>query len=233
MAEIYRGGVDLERLYLKDAAFTTTVGDRVIVERSNIPGVNMKDLIARHKGRYALLGLFIRPGYNVLDFPCGSGYGSELMKPRSQEFKTTSYEGQDIDEPTIMYAARIYGGRNVHFRQGDLKSPNLGTTMFETIACIEGLEHIERKFQSQLIDTLFIALKPGGTLIISSPENPTGTSEPSSHNPFHLGELTKADFLSLLSNRFGKKNTELVTHKAILSTGVLTTCFYGVCHKSG
>src|SRR3990167_150799 len=218
------GGSDTENLFLRDFEFDLPSGEHIVVKKTSIPKVDMGDLVARHKGRYYLLGLYARPGFRILDFHCGSGYAADILK----EFDVIYY-GIDKDPLTIEYARRVYGRKNTSFEIADLGKPNLPDNFFDTIGCIEGIEHIEHKFQSPLIRAFKKALKPEGTLIVSSPENPTDISGPSVHNQWHKWELTKKDFLDLLREHFD--NVELVTHKAVLSTGVLTACFYGVCHK--
>lgn len=218
------GGKDTERAFFKDLEFNLDNGDHVVVKKTDIPGVDMEDLFTRHKGRYYLLGLYCRPGYKVLDFPCGSGYASDILK----DFNVL-YQGRDQDLATIEFARRAYNQKNISFEIGDLKTPDLPENFFDTIGCIEGIEHIDKKLQSPLIGMFKKSLKSGGTLVISSPENPTGVSGPSPHNKWHKWELTRNDFLKLLQEHFD--NVELISHKAVLSTGVLTTCFYGICHK--
>lgn len=218
------GGDDTEKAFFEDFEFDLDSGERIIAKRSFIPGVDMGDFFARHKGRYYLLGLYARPGYRVLDFPCGSGYAADILK----DFDVI-YHGMDRDPLAIEYARRVYGRKNVSFDVADLQNPNLPGDFFDTIGCIEGIEHIEKQFQAPLIKAFKKALKPSGTLIVSSPENPTGISWPSVHNKWHKWELTKKDFLDLLREHFD--DVELVIHKAFLSTGVLTDCYYGVCHK--
>jgi len=216
-----------ERLYLQDLDFDLPTGAKVIVKATNEAGVDMPDLIARHKGRYYLVGLFCRPGLKVLDFPCGSGYAAEILRPLG-----VKYKGLDLDPYTIEYARRLYGGGTTQFAVGDLRKPPKGSSCrFDVITCIEGLEHIEMKYQDNLIASLKSALKPGGVLVVSSPENPTGTSGKSVHNEYHLGELTRSDFLALLHRHFHSEEVELITHKNHLSTGVYTACLYGICHK--
>ncbi|MBS3161927.1 class I SAM-dependent methyltransferase [Candidatus Woesearchaeota archaeon] len=224
---LYLGGKDGERLYLNDLKFKMADGTRVRVKKTMIPGKNSKDLIARSKGRYALLGLFSRPGYRVLDFPCGSGYVADFLK----EFGI-KYEGKECDKITVEYAKRMYGGSNTHFSFGDLCSSKLKIKYYDTIGCIEGLEHIDKEYQEPLIAELYSALKPGGTLIISSPENTEGVSGSSKVNPYHKWELTKNDFLNLLYTKFKSEEVVIVSYKVVLSYGAqLTTCFFGICHK--
>ncbi|OGN31926.1 MAG: hypothetical protein A3J01_01140 [Candidatus Yanofskybacteria bacterium RIFCSPLOWO2_02_FULL_45_18] len=223
---INRGGNDTERLYLLDKEFNIPAGNKVVVKATDIPDIDMADLIARHKGRYYLVGLFCRPKQRVLDFPCGSGYAAEVLRPLG-----VMYEGLEFDPPTVEYARRVYGNDATQFNVGNLRHPSLGKERYDNIACIEGLEHIEMEYQDGLIAALKDALKPGSVLVVSSPENPTGSSGKSTHNKFHLGELTRADFLALLHRHFEPRDVELVTYKAHLSTHIFVTCFYGICHK--
>lgn len=223
---IERGGQDPERVYLEDLEFDMPSGERVVVKTLDLPNVDMPDLFARHKGRYYLVGLFCRPEQRILDFPCGSGYATEVLRPLG-----VMYEGLEIDAPTIEYARRMYGSDWAQFNIGDLRQPELASERYDHIGCIEGLEHIEMEHQDRLIAALKSALKPGGVVVVSSPENPTGVSGMSVHNQYHLGELTRTDFLALLHRHFPVEQVELVTYKARISTGPMTTCFYGICHK--
>lgn len=218
------GGDNTERLFLKDLKFELDSGERVVVKKTSIPNMDMADLVARHRGRYALLGLYSRPEYQVLDFPCGSGYASEILK----EFDVV-YHGMEVDPLAVAYASRVYGRKHASFEVGDLQKPVLPNDFFDTIGCIEGIEHIEMPFQDPLIAALKKALKKGGTLIVSSPESPAGVSGPSTSNKWHKWEMTGGDFLALLRKHFDM--VEFITQKAVLSTGVPSVCYYGVCHK--
>ena len=162
-----------------------------------------------------------------MDFPCGSGYGAKLLSELA-----VSYEGQEFDLPTIEYAKSLYGKYDATFVFGDLTKPDLPENKYDVIGCIEGLEHIGREFQEPLIEAFQRALKPGGTLIISSPEAPNNISGPSPDNEWHVWELTKDDFLKLLHSCFPAGEVELITQKNVLHTGKLTNCFYAVCRKS-
>jgi 2-polyprenyl-3-methyl-5-hydroxy-6-metoxy-1,4-benzoquinol methylase len=105
----------------------------------------------------------------------------------------------------------------------------LPNDFFDIIGCLEGIEHIEEKFHDNLISALKKALKKDGVLIVSSPESQTSVSGPSISNQWHKWEMTGSDFIKLLRKHF--ETVEFITQKATLSTGVSTTCYYGVCHK--
>lgn len=216
-----------ERIYFRDADFIASSGEHVKVarSRSRTSGVDMVDSFARHMARYYQVGLFCRPGHRVLDFPCGSGYAAEVLAPLG-----VVYHGLELDPITTEYARLVYGSPSTTFEKGDLKNPQLGKEAYDVIGCIEGLEHIEMKYQDRLIEALGAALKPDGVLVVSSPENLSGISGQGPDNKWHVGELTKADFVSLLYRHFPADKVELVTHAAVLSTGKLTNCFYGICH---
>ena len=223
---ILRGGPDGERLYLRDLKFTMPDGRKIHIKKTNEPGVNMPDLIARARGRYGLLALFSRPGHRLLDLACGVGLAADFLK----DFGLI-YQGIDYDPIIIEYARRVYGNNKTIFSLGNLCSPDLGKHNYDIIGCIECLEHIEKKYQKPLIDACYNALKPGGALVVSSPENATGTSGAGT-NPYHKWELSKKDFLALLRSRFGEGNVDLLTYRAILScSSTMTTCFFGICRK--
>lgn len=210
------GGKNLERLYL----VTKQIGD-TLYKRTQF--LDIKTIIARHKARYYLAGLFCRPGYHLLDFPCGSGYAKEIFKELG-----VIYYGKDICRNTIKYARSVYQG---NFSYGDLTNPQLKEKYYDVITCTEGLEHIKREAQVNLIEQLKKALKSGGVLIVSSPESNRGVSGPNPKNEYHLHELTEKDFRKLLCGVFGVRNVEIITQYNTLTTGERTRCFYGVCHN--
>ena len=204
-----------ERLFLEDSSLFSD-GQRVDFNKTNLPNVDMEDLIVRHKARYGLVSLFCRTGLKVLDFPCGSGYASKILS----EYRV-DYFGADIDKRTIDYAIYNYLGYGYFFIM-NLKDIDINKK-FDIIACIEGIEHIERKHQSKVIKKLYKLLNPEGVLIISSPE------KNENKNKYHLGEMKKQEFINLLHGRNWK--VEIITQRNKLSTGEISNCFYGVCKK--
>ncbi len=216
---IHRGGTDEERLYLYDKTFMFNF-EKVIVKKTVLPG--MEEIIARHKARYYIPSFFVRTRMRVLDFPCGSGYGCDII-PRD-----AFYEGRDYDEVTIEYCKRLYSGFGDFFVE-DLRKPFLPYDHYDVIACIEGIEHIEQEYQLPLIRAFNKALKPNGVLVVSSPENPEGISGPSKTNPYHLWELTRLSFTNILGEFFN--DVQIFSHKETLHNGQQATCLYGICRK--
>ena len=209
------GGINEERLYLNDLKFDC-LDDIVIVKKTDMPDI--ENTIARHKGRYHFVASFCRPGMRVLDFPCGSGYGAEILGTQK-----VIYHGVDSDETTINYAEFYYGKYGI-FEMGNLKRPKLEDGEYDLIACIEGFEHIELKYQERLVESFYTALVDGGTLIITSPEK---TEE--IPNPYHLHELIKDEFETLLKTCF--KDVQLLCLKDINHKDKKTNFMWGICRK--
>jgi SAM-dependent methyltransferase len=209
----FLGGKNEERLYLND--LTLDCNDDIVIVRTT-DMTNMDHLIARHRGRYYIPAAFCRPRMRVLDFPCGSGYGEEIFRPFG-----VYYEGMDVDEATIMYAEYFYNG---DFFVQDLTNPHLKERQYDLICCIEGLEHIEERFQPRLIEEFCKALVYGGTLVITTPEKVGETV-----NQYHKHEFTFVEFYLLVSKYF--KNMQILTIKDEVHTGTETNLMFAICHK--
>ena len=207
------GGKNEERLYLQDDKFDWD-DTLVIVKKTDMP--NIDHLIARHKGRYYIPAAFCRPRMKVLDIPCGSGYGAEIFEPFG-----VHYEGMDSDQATILYADLHYRG---NFSVQDLTNPHLKERHYDLIACIEGLEHIEERFQSRLIEEFYKALAWGGKLVVTTPEKRGETT-----NEYHKHELTKDEFKRLIEGKF--KDVQIWEIKDELHNGTQTNLLFSIARK--
>lgn len=213
---IRRGGTDEERLYLYDLKFDC--GDDIcIIKKTDIPNIDLVN--GRHGARYHFAAAFCRSGDKVLDFPCGSGYGTVILSLSCP----IEYEGRDIDLPTIEYA-KIYHGNN--YLVDDLTNPHLQERYYNVIACIEGIEHIEEKYHIRLMKYFYDALKYGGILVVTTPEKGT------SINPYHKYEMTRGEFEVLLKWHFkNESDIQIITMQEKNHRGEKTNFMYGVCRK--
>jgi 2-polyprenyl-3-methyl-5-hydroxy-6-metoxy-1,4-benzoquinol methylase len=225
-AMIELGGAESDSQFFEAVDFVSPSGRRIIVKHQ-APTAERLNTIARHRARYYPAGLFCRPGRRVLDFPCGSGYSAEIFRAFGVQ-----YHGLDHDEDKVAYAQHVYGAEGVTFRTGDLTKPDLRDAWYDVVVCVEGIEHIRSEFQAGLIRALRQSLKSEGVLVISSPENVTGKSGPNPDNKWHVHELNKSDFLSLLTTEFGQ-HVEPVHFREELTDGHVHTCWVAVCHKKG
>jgi len=158
-----------------------------------------------HYHRY-LFALRYCDGRDVLDIASGEGYGSFLIGQVAR-----SVIGVDIDPESVEHANRSYGSnlvdrvishRNIAFRVGNAASLPVPDGSVDTVVSFETLEHIteHEKFMAEVRRVL----RPGGVLVISSPNRAVYTDEADHHNPYHVRELYRADFVALLQESFAR-----------------------------
>ena len=148
-----------------------------------------------HLHRYALSLEFVC-GKSVLDLASGEGYGSALLAKVASEVT-----GVDIDPESVEYAKQQYSDRhNLKFAVGACDSVPLPDESVEVVTSFETIEHHDK--HEEMMREIKRVLKPGGLLIISSPNRLTYSDEPNYSNPFHIKELYYDQLVSLLSRYF-------------------------------
>ncbi|WP_226376811.1 class I SAM-dependent methyltransferase [Oceanobacillus halotolerans] len=133
----------------------------------------------------------------VLDIACGTGYGSQMVA-KTRKTEVTDLIGVDIDPETIKYAKHHYYHPKVTYQTGDILDGTLKEELgqFDTILSFETIEHVpdDREFVEQLKELL----RPGGTLVLSTPFG-QGRGKPSG-SPFHYHQLTEEEFRNLFTS---------------------------------
>lgn len=147
-----------------------------------------------HLHRYGLTISFIR-NCTVLDLACGSGYGSNLMAQYAKEVI-----GVDIDEPTVLEARKRYKSPNLRFKTGSAEKTNLNSRYFDVVVSFETIEHHDK--HEEMMEEIKRILKPGGILIISSPDKYYYSDVRSFKNQYHVKELYENEFKRLLKKYF-------------------------------
>jgi ubiquinone/menaquinone biosynthesis C-methylase UbiE/glycosyltransferase involved in cell wall biosynthesis len=151
-------------------------------------------IVAEHLHRYALATELVS-GKTVLDVACGEGYGSRLLAQRAARVI-----GVDVSAETINHAQAKYGGGNLSFAVGAAEKLPLADASVDTIVSFETIEHIGSP--ETFLTEIRRCLKPGGQLVISSPDKGPYNAANSEPNVFHTHELAHAEFLGLLRSRF-------------------------------
>lgn len=111
----------------------------------------------------------LRPGpLRTLDAGSGSGAFTMYAAARGNEALGISFDERANHRASRR--ARLLGFRHAHFRTGDLRqlksySPELGA--FDQILCLETIEHVMA--DQALVNDLAALLRPGGTLLLSTP----------------------------------------------------------------
>lgn len=151
-------------------------------------------MLLEHIARYYFATPYIYG--RVLDIACGTGYGCHMVaKERKREI--TEVIGVDIDEETLYYANREYNHQKVTYVKGDVLDPHLPGQLgeFDVILSFETIEHV--KEDQIFMDHLYQMLKPGGTLVLSSPFG-RGRGMPTSE-PYHFHQFTPEEFEDLFT----------------------------------
>jgi ubiquinone/menaquinone biosynthesis C-methylase UbiE len=148
-----------------------------------------------HLHRYAMC-LELVVGKSVLDIASGEGYGSALLAKAA-----SSVIGVDIDNISIEYSKSQYSHhKNLEFLQGSCESIPLPDNSVDVVTSFETIEHHDK--HEEMMQEIKRVLKPGGLLIISSPNRLTYSDEPNNSNPFHVKELYYDELSDLLSKYF-------------------------------
>jgi len=146
-----------------------------------------------HYPRYLFAKTFAS-GKRVLDFGCGSGYGTALLATSGADVL-----GLDISSDALSWAQAHHRHPSLRFAHTD-KANAAAIGLFDLITCFEVIEHLSEPDQEKLITRFTQALAPDGRLLISTP-NPRVTAQ-YGDNPYHLHELDRPAFEALLRRHF-------------------------------
>lgn len=164
-----------------------------------------------HYHRYLLAREFCR-GLDVLDVASGEGYGTALL---SQVARTAT--GIEIDAQVVSAAREEFSRPNLRYEQGDARLLPLQDSSVDVVVSFETLEHLSE--QKQFLKEVRRVLKPGGLLIISTPDRDAYSPINTPPNPFHVKELTGAEFSNLISQHF--KHHAIAAQRAIIGSVIL------------
>ncbi len=145
--------------------------------------VYQRSILAYHKAAEIVSG-------SVLELGTGSGYGIAVIAPHAERFLT-------VDKKTPSHEL-LTGSGNVEFRRMNFPPlEGIPAESFDYVISFQVIEHIRR--DARAIEEVHRVLRPGGKLIISTPNKPMSLSR----NPWHVREYTHDGFSELLAARFG------------------------------
>lgn len=101
-------------------------------------------------------------GSSVLELGCSEGIGVPILS----EFAKT-YTGVDSDKQAIDCAQINWGNENIRFVQEDFLDKSYG--LFDTIVCMDVVEHIVYEYEHIFFKTLFENINDDGIAIIGTP----------------------------------------------------------------
>lgn len=154
-----------------------------------------REIWYEHYHRYSMIRSLVA-GKSVLDAACGEGYGSALLASSAEQVT-----GIDISRAAIAHAKTTYQQANLRFKQSDVLDIDVPDGSFDVVVSFETLEHLAA--HDELMQSFKRVLKPGGTLVISSPDKAEYSDKTGFNNEFHVKELYRNEFEDLI-NRYYK-----------------------------
>ena len=134
-------------------------------------------------------------GRRVLDIASGEGYGAALLAETADRVV-----GIDISCMATAYARARYDQPNLTFLAGTCTALPLQTGSIDVAVSFETIEHVAD--HAAMLQELVRVLRPGGLLIMSSPDKLEYGDKPDYRNPFHLRELYRCEFFGLIGRYF-------------------------------
>ena len=146
---------------------------------------------------------------DVLEAGSGEGYGANMIADVARSVICVDYDAGAVEHVRARYP-------RVEMRQGNLADLPLGDASVDVVVNFQVIEHLWD--QLQFLRECFRVLRPGGHLLISTPNRITfspGRDTPL--NPFHTRELNAAELTELLEQAgFGIDLMTGVHHGAAL-----------------
>jgi 2-polyprenyl-3-methyl-5-hydroxy-6-metoxy-1,4-benzoquinol methylase len=140
---------------------------------------------------YEFAGQYLTPTDRVLDIACGDGFGVRELAPN-----VAGIVGADLDEPSIVRARELQAADNEKYLVADATALPFGAGAFDAVLSMETFEHVP---QRPFLRELGRVVKPGGVLVLSTPQNRLG------HIPFtpaHEREFTLEEVTAVVSEQF-------------------------------
>ncbi|HEY8894042.1 MAG TPA: class I SAM-dependent methyltransferase [Niastella sp.] len=156
-------------------------------ERTNNGSYINNYVFQRHLFAYKTISLTHLAGKKVLELGCGEGYGMELLSPHTEQ-----YLAVDKKRPS-----GVSFNDNVLFKQCNLPFlAAIADNSFDTVICFQVIEHIRN--DNKLLGEIKRVLRPGGTLLLTTPNQLTSLTR----NPFHIREYLPHHMQALVAGYF-------------------------------
>jgi SAM-dependent methyltransferase len=150
-------------------------------------------LWGEHRSRYRFAAGLARPGQRILDAASGAGFGLWLLERTGACAVGVDYAANALsDVRRRQPLARVV--------RADATRLPFHSEAFDLVVSFETIEHVADA--CALVHGIRRVLKPGGYLVLSTPNRDFGPPGLHARNPFHVREFTPDDLRFLLSEAF-------------------------------
>jgi ubiquinone/menaquinone biosynthesis C-methylase UbiE len=150
------------------------------------------ELWGEHRSRYRFAAQFVA-GQRVLDVACGSGFGLRMLTAaRARAI------GVDYDDDTLEQIRREQPSATIV--RADATQLPLETASVDQVVSFETIEHVPDA--CAMVGELRRVLRPGGHLVLSTPNRAFGPLERHTANRFHVREFTADELRALFADCF-------------------------------
>jgi SAM-dependent methyltransferase len=170
-------------------------GERVIADQAHA-SPEAYAVYLMHEATYRFAAQYTR-GMRVLDFGCGSGYGSAEIAEAAAHVT-----GVDVSDDAIEYASEHFARDNLAFRTIDPDAPlPFADGSFDTVLSFQVIEHVPDA--ARYLSEIRRVLVPGGRLVLATPDRSTRLFPGQRPwNRWHLHEYAAAELDALLARFF-------------------------------
>lgn len=164
-----------------------------------IPCQGGPEIYYEHAHRY-VVARDLLAGHTVVDLASGEGYGAAWLAEVAE-----SVIGIDIDGASVEHArARYAEHHNLKFVLGDIQALPLADSCVDAVTCFEAIEHVENP--REVVEEVVRVLRPGGLLLVSTPNKAVYADERDYTNEFHIHEFYLPDLELLLGEYFAERD---------------------------
>ncbi|MFM0354489.1 glycosyltransferase [Paraburkholderia nemoris] len=149
---------------------------------------------------------------DVLDIASGEGYGSSILARLAR-----SVIGVDISEEAVRHAQQKYRDQNLEYRAGSAAQIPLADASVDLVVSFETIEHHDQ--HEAMMSEIKRVLRPGGLLVMSSPDKRVYSDIPGFSNPYHVKELTRGEFELLMKTWFA--NVSMYGQRIVYGSALL------------
>ena len=158
------------------------------------PGAGLPETQYEHLHRYAL-AQSLAAGRDVVDLGCGEGYGAHRLSLVARSVRAVDLAAEAVSAARVRYAAS-----HLRFLVGDATHTGLEDASADLVVAFEIYEHLENP--ADLLAEARRLLRPGGLLLVSTPNRAVYSEARGYQNPFHRHEADRQEFARALRLHF-------------------------------